>query len=927
LNPDGTLDTGFNPGADATVTALALQPDGKIVVGGSFTNLSGQTRSRIGRLNPDGTLDTQFSASADDYARSIVVMTDGKLLVGGSFTNLAGRPSRGLGRLTADGTLDTSFGAATDYSVTGLAVQDDGRAVVVGSFDTLAGVPRQGIGRLKAGGAVSQSLSWEGSTVTWTRAGSLPEVSRVWFEVCTNGLTWSSLGVGVRVPGGWQLSDVPVPQNARLRARGANHGGYYNGSTWFLEDYWGAPWSVAHPQSQNINAGTTAGFLAKVGGTQPLRFQWYKDGVLLADGGKVSGANTAELRVAEVLRGDAGGYRAVVENSHGSITSLVAYLNVKDPAILKQPEGLARNLGQSATLSVTAAGTGSLRYQWYRNGVALVDGARATGTKSAILELTGLQAADGGNYTVAVTGDLGTVTSSQALVIVNIVELDPTFAPGANDYVDAVAITSSGGILVGGKFKGFADGPHAGLALLNADGVLDRSFGAEADAQVDCFSVQPDGKILVGGYFASIGGQPRSRIARLNPNGTVDPGFNPGANDTVHSLALQADGKIVAGGYFTSVGGQARNRMARLNPDGTLDPGFDPAPSDRVFSVVIQPDGKILLGGTFTTVAGQSRSRIARLNADGTLDTGFNPVASDTVYCMALQSDGKILVGGNFYTMNGQYRYRTARLLANGTLDSGFTAIANSSVFSMTPQADGRILVGGWFVDLADQPRRYIGRLGANGALDPTFNPGADNLVYFLAPQVDGTILVGGDFHELAGQAISHLGRLMNTEPATQQLTFDGSTIQWMRGGSGPEVFRTQFESTTDGASWTSLGVGTRIAGGWRCAAAGVPANATIRARGFTTGGRYGGSGWFVESLLLPAPVIIAAGDGFVVPPGKFGFTVQGAAGKSLIVEVSADMAAWVPVSTNALVGGRFDYSEPIAEAPTGRFYRARYTP
>ena len=69
LNADGTLDNGFNPGANNGVDSLAVQADGKILVGGVFTTLGGQPRSYIGRLNADGTLDSGFNPGADELCR------------------------------------------------------------------------------------------------------------------------------------------------------------------------------------------------------------------------------------------------------------------------------------------------------------------------------------------------------------------------------------------------------------------------------------------------------------------------------------------------------------------------------------------------------------------------------------------------------------------------------------------------------------------------------------------------------------------------------------------------------------------------------------------------------------------------------------------------------------------------------------------
>src|SRR2546428_107148 len=109
------LPDSFNPGADSVVRSPAVQADGEILVGGAFTTLGGQSRNIIGRLNADGTVDTGFNSSAGGAFQTpsvdcLAVQADGKILVGGGFTTLGGGQSRAnIGRLNADGTLDASF--------------------------------------------------------------------------------------------------------------------------------------------------------------------------------------------------------------------------------------------------------------------------------------------------------------------------------------------------------------------------------------------------------------------------------------------------------------------------------------------------------------------------------------------------------------------------------------------------------------------------------------------------------------------------------------------------------------------------------------------------------------------------------------------------------------------------------------------------
>src|SRR4029077_3373544 len=118
--------------------------------------------------------------------------------------------------------------------------------------------------------------------------------------------------------------------------------------------------------------------------------------------------------------------------------------------------------------------------------------------------------------------------------------------------------------------------------------------------------------------------------------------------------------------------------------------------------------------------------------------------------------------------------------------------------------------------------RNNIGRLNADGSLDASFNPGASDGVAALALQADGKILVGGSFVAFGGGATTtprrYIGRLTNTDAAIQNLsvTSGGSVVTWSRGGSLPDVARVSFESSADGTTYTPLGSGTRVAGGWR---------------------------------------------------------------------------------------------------------------
>ncbi|PYL01775.1 MAG: hypothetical protein DME19_00525 [Verrucomicrobia bacterium] len=273
-----------------------------------------------------------------------------------------------------------------------------------------------------------------------------------------------------------------------------------------------------------------------------------------------------------------------------------------------------------------------------------------------------------------------------------------------------------------------------------------------------------------------------------------------------------------------------------------------------MYSLAIQPDGRILVGGLFGALAGQFRESIGSLNSDGTLDTTFSAGATGGylpsyrgVYCVAVQPDSRILVGGYFDMLSGQSHTNLGRLNSDGSLDTSFTPEADNIVYSLAVLTDGKIVVGGVFDRLGGQPRARIGRLDVDTSIDAAFFPGVNGDVSSLVVQPDGKIVVGGGFTKLGGQERHGIGRLSNTDLTFQNLNFDGWRVTWLRGGASPEVWRTTLDASTNGVDWDDLGACQRIPGGWQLAGVKLASNATVRARGFVSGG--GISSWFVETI------------------------------------------------------------------------------
>jgi uncharacterized delta-60 repeat protein len=158
LNPDGALDVNFNPNANSTVLSIAVQADGKILAGGVFTTVGGQTRNFIARLDATTGLADSFNPNANFLVYSIAVQADGRVLAGGDFTTIDGETRNHIARLNPDGTLDMAFNPDANNTVNAIAIQADGKVLAGGVFTTVGGQTRNFIARLDATTGLADSF-------------------------------------------------------------------------------------------------------------------------------------------------------------------------------------------------------------------------------------------------------------------------------------------------------------------------------------------------------------------------------------------------------------------------------------------------------------------------------------------------------------------------------------------------------------------------------------------------------------------------------------------------------------------------------------------------------------------------------------------------------------------------------------------------
>jgi uncharacterized delta-60 repeat protein len=160
INPDGSVDTGFSPQISGiTVNAIAVQSDDKILIGGDFNTVNGQSRSNLARLNEDGTLDTSFDIAVTGVVRSIVIQDDEAILIGGDIVSVGGVSQGGIARIDpVTGIRDVSFTADTNGVLT-IAVQEGGQILIGGVFTEVNSVTRNRIARIHENGALDMTFN------------------------------------------------------------------------------------------------------------------------------------------------------------------------------------------------------------------------------------------------------------------------------------------------------------------------------------------------------------------------------------------------------------------------------------------------------------------------------------------------------------------------------------------------------------------------------------------------------------------------------------------------------------------------------------------------------------------------------------------------------------------------------------------------
>ncbi|MFP5436550.1 MAG: T9SS type A sorting domain-containing protein [Bacteroidia bacterium] len=705
----GKVTTGFGTNNNSRANVVAVQPDGKIIVGGAaYTANTVNTWQKdsdnitLVRYNTNGTVDTTFgnngTVMTDLYkyynnnsrggtVYAIKIQPDGKILIHGSAISDTGSEAI-IMRYNSNGSIDTGFGISGKVTCNSgpvdsgntLILQPDGKITVLGIQWTQ---PRANV--------------WNTQFVVERFNG--------------NGSKDAAFGADGRVVTIFGNGGYDMPEAIALQPDGKILAAGFSSNTFAVARY-----TVNGTLDTTFDGDGKLTTSFGTGSNGSAKFVTVRaDGKILVAG--YIGFNTTNVLNFAVAQYNINGSLDTTFDGDGKASHP---FDENDDSfsintILTQPDG---------KLLVTTSGLYDSTYFTVRryNGNATPDttfgtnGKVTTTIQEGYNQAKGLALEPGGNiivaglsHTLPVTRDDFTTVRYQGNGT-----LDPTFGNG---------------------------------------GILTQSFDSTNDEST-ILLLQPDNKLLAIGTKRNRTPNNYSYkdivLSRYTTDGGPDTAFGTGGKvvsaygynvNTVKNAVLLPDGKIMLmNSYYNNyVDNTNHYELIRYTADGVLDSTFGTngkvvvdAESNQMFSL---PDGKIILVSMAYDTQNNATIVVRRYNSNGTPDTGFgiNGMASTPgtpfgLPCAALQADGKIVAGYNGMAENGAIGFTVKRFNADGSFDVNFTStitVTDNGAYTHSTfiQPDGKIIVTGRSVGYNEGPfyRFVAARYNTDGTSDTTY--------------------------------------------------------------------------------------------------------------------------------------------------------------------------------------------------------------
>ncbi len=695
------------------VFAMVRQPDGGVVIGGSFAFVDGQSRRNIARFLPDGSLDPDWNPGADLEVFTLAVDASGSVYAGGFFRNVGGQSRRGLAKISGEGIglvdpdwnplFATWVSPLHYFNVLGIGPDD--KLYVSGEFNTIGGEEISGLARLALDGTGAADPLWKPVSGGVVGSAAFDESGHV-FAAFEMQLVKISLAENGQIDSSW------VPEifgYFRKIVMGSDTNLYVSGHIelpdmpWF----WHYLIRIASTGQGQVDPDWPSESLCCVDAMATDTVgNLYVSAEVPDDEGEFNSRRLVRISMTDGAFDDSW----MPEIELGGSSSIVALMPDKDGG-LRVGGGLFR-VGAELHMGYLKLGSD-----------AQVVGAKDAHFNPIIRSIA--RQPDGGTIVAGSFLKADGLARNGILRLSADGEIDSMWNPlsDAPGSVDGLSVDSKGDVYAFGYFGDTVDGiPGPGPALVKIEGSgtgqIDMEWNMPPLHWISSILVGPEDDIYAVGGFPVAGSIDPVELVKLRPtDGGVDPLWNPNPNGPVSALAIGNDGDLIVAGQFSTIAGGNRGGLAKVSRQGhgALNPVWIPGAVSGVNSLATDTDGRVYLGGSFKTVAGAQRTGLARVSGDnGSLDAVWNPSPDHEVLSIHIGADNGVFAGGFFSTIGGADRGLIAKLdpLSDvGAVDHSWDAQSDGPVLAMDDWGNSSIIVSGYFEEIGGERRNSLAAL------------------------------------------------------------------------------------------------------------------------------------------------------------------------------------------------------------------------
>ncbi len=783
IQSDQTIDRSFKPNPNGEVRAL-FQDGDLLYVGGTFSQIGGQSRSRIGVINTTSGDITEWNPNPNSTIHSISGFGD-HIYVGGDFNVIGNRSAIGFAIINkTSGIYIPSI--STNASVRGIT-QDSSNIYINGFFTGAQGLRTGSIALM---GTTSDKPDFNFPIIDGTIRKIVPDGNGGWY-----------VGGSFNIDGIKNLAHILGDQTIDRTFTPNPNGEVITIHKERDTLYVGGTFTVISSQGRNkfgaINTKTgdltDLDFESSLNNITAITSLDLKDDTLVIAYNVPQGAGTKNI-IALKLSNNKKIWQLNYGSSHTSINVLkiyksrlligeVPYGNTKTLTCVNLLDGSVTGINFNSAGRINCievkgdtayiGGSFSSIGGQVRNNIAeinLITGKATTWNPNANGAVHSIQIVGDNLYVGGAFTKIGGQDRNYLASINLLTAKSNDWNPKLNAATYSVS-NYGNQVLVGGVFSRVqVENKNYFMAISKTSGQI---TNLDINSNSNIYHVEINGnKAYVGGSFSAIGGQPRNHLAEINLTSGNATNWNPNANGTVHSTQRVGDILFVAG-EFTKIGGQDRNYIASVDILSGKSNEWNPKVNAASFSVG-NNSNQILVGGGFSRVQAENRNYFMAISKTSALITNLDIKSNGYVANVEINKD-KAFVGGSYSSIGGQPRNSLAEINLSTGNATTWNPNANGTVHT-TRLVGNTIYAGGEFTKIGGQDRNYLAAIDVLSAKSNEWNPNLNYHTYTVTNN-GSKLLIGGVFSRVHAENRNYFMAISKTSGRITNLDIKSSSL------------------------------------------------------------------------------------------------------------------------------------------------------